>query len=398
MAKKTKQKAAFFAGLQDSARKEYGDDGAYSIREHQNLFTGVPLPSLSFEYLFGSDVLVLGMVYGIAGAPQSFKSALALSLCLETVIKHGGGGALCETEGRKISAPMVGSIFKGYEDSLIMRNVDSVEKAQDYLTWLIDKVQKETNRDQMMGLILDSLSGPATEESIKKIRKEGHASRDYSSEALYWTAWFKSMTNSLAGWPIALFFVNHEKQKVDGGNAHVKSRPGGIDQEFRSAVYTSVRRGKENKSATKTITELNLRTCKNSLGEFNRRIVLPFVYDREENSMGFDYVHSDAHLLVEHRERIKDVVNVTTTADSVTSVTRLFSCKELGLVKVKPDELMKALRSQDDLMEAIRRKLGINPYKKWKGIMPSVGSSPVEANELSAGVPAAEDSDIELDA
>ena len=388
MAKKARKKkdvervkSDYFQSIQEAAKQKFGDKGGYNASLHRDGFVGVPLPALAMEYLLGMDSLVLGMVYGIAGPPQSFKSALALELAFRTIVMHDNGAFLVETEGRKISPAMIESLYGEFINHVHIFPEVSVEAAQDKLTWVIKEFREKKPENALLALILDSLSGVATEERRGKIMKEGHAQRDYSSEALYWTSWFKSVASELAGCPIALFFVNHEKQKVDGGNAHSKSRPGGIDQEFRSAAYISMQRAGENKGADVTVTALKLRTCKQSLGEYNRRINLPFVYKTAGQKMWFDWGHADADLLVAHKERVKDAAVVTASTASMTALTRTFSCKQLGVTRVSGADFGLALNdpTNAELVSNLRDLLGITKYERWDGLMPQHDSTELDA-------------------
>jgi hypothetical protein len=374
-------------GLALALREKYGTDGICDGREHGEYFRGLPFQSLALEHLFGSDKLILGMVYGIAGPPQSFKSALMLDFS-RMLTAWGGGAVLVETEGRKISPAMIEDLFGGYTKQLLIRPVQSVDAAQDTLTNVLHWEKTNCpNRDNLLGLMVDSLIGSATEERKTKIDKEGSAQRDYSSEALLWSYWLKSKASTLSGWPVVFMYVAHEKPKVGdtGGHGHSVTRAGGHAPEFYAATYLSVKRIKESKGAGQTVTQIQIRTVKNSFGEFNRRIDATFVYDFRQRParMYFDWGHATVQLLVEHKPRVSDIIEVTAHGDSMTGLTRSFTCKKLGMKNVSGAELGAAIQADEKLMEDLRCVLGIRHYKQWEGAMPVPMSRPVEESECA---------------
>jgi hypothetical protein len=370
------------AGLALALKQKYGVEGVCLGKEHGEFFRGIPFQSLALEHLFGSDKLILGMTYGIAGPPQSFKSALMLDFG-RMLASWSGGAVLVETEGRKISPGMLEDLFGDQIDRLIVRPVQSVDAAQatltDVLTW------EKTNypeRNNLLGLLVDSLTGSGTEERKKKVNEEGSAQKAYSSEALMWAQWLKTKASEFSGWPLVLMYVAHEKPKVGdtSGHGHAVTRGGGFAPEFHAATYLSVHRVKETKGAGKTLTQINIKTVKNSFGEFNRRIDALFVYDysQQPSKMYFDWGHATVQLLLEQKSRVSDIIEITQHGEAMTGLTRTFTCKRMGVSHVTGAELGTAIQADEQLMNELRCCLGIRTYTQWEGAMPIPTTSVVE--------------------
>ena len=377
MAKKAKKKkgagpaqpASIMAAYRAVATKKMGP-GSYSGADHKDRQVGVPLPSLALEYLLGSNVLYLGAAFGLAGPSQSFKSALALELG-KIIASRGGLNFLSETEGGKISAPMMSAIYGGLIERLDIRLAQSVEEAQQYLSFTAGYLKNTfPDRDQLAGIFLDSLNGPAASERSEKIEKDGYASRDFPIEAMLWSKWFQSFVPKLTGWPITMIFVNHKK--LDITNPKSFRHPGGDAQDFYSTVYMHVARVRTNDGADTIVNHIRVATVKHSFMPPGRRIDLPFVLDKQTTQMGFDWGHSTAALLVDEKRApaLKDIIKVTTSSKSMTALTRTFSCKRLKMNSVSGAELGAAVHADEELMDELRAALYIHMNDVWDGMMP----------------------------
>ena len=372
--------ASIMADFRSVAEKKMGP-GSYSGADHKDQQVGVPLPSLALEYLLGSNVLYLGALFGLAGPSQSFKSALAMEFG-KIIASMGGLNFLSETEGGKISAPMMSSIYGDLLDRLDIRQAQSVEEAQQYLSFTSGYLKNHfPDRNQLAGLFLDSLNGPAATERSKKIEKDGYASRDFPVEALLWSKWFQSFAPKLTGWPIAMIFVNHKK--LDINNPRSFRHPGGDAQDFYSTVYMHIARVRTTEGADTIINHVKIATVKHSFMPPGRHINLPFVLDKPTKHMGFDWGHSTAALLVDEKlaPRVKEVIKVTTSSKSMSALTRVFSCKRLRANNVSGAELGAAIHADDELMKELREVLYIHINAVWDGTMP-VDMSPPTAYDV----------------
>jgi hypothetical protein len=364
--------AALLDDLKAAVIKDKADGIIYSGDDHGGTHVGVPLPSLSFEYLFCSNVMFLGAMYGLAGPPQSYKSNLALELGKQ-IVNMGGMNAVCETEGGKISPTVLERIYGEKAPYVQLNCVDSIEKAQKYLTTAFKWYDKKwPKHDQLFGFFCDSLNGSNSEETAQKIAKEGSVGRSFPVEAMLWTNWIKDRAPKLAGWPVVFIAVNHEKEGVDENKT--KRHPGGVAQEFHSTVYMRITRVRTNEGVEQIVNHLQVSTTKHSFGLPRRRINVPFVVDKttEPPRLFFDWGHSTADLLADkkhHGAVLKDIIQVTASGESMTGLTRTFNCERLGLKGVTGAELGAAVHANAGLMSELRKALYIREYEVWKGVV-----------------------------
>lgn len=399
MAKQKKKKApkapdpdAFMASMTAAAEKKFGTDHMYAASKHTQRYIGLPLPSLALEYMFRSNVLYLGSVYGLAGPPASFKSSLGLEFA-RIICAANGTTALTETEGGKISPAIVQSVLGPFTNRLVMKLVDNVEDAQAFLSFLVKWYQTEhSDKTQLYGLFLDSLFGSAGKEKKDKIEKEGFAGRSFPVEALLWSQWLQANAPKFVGWPMIMVFVNHQKQDIDSKFKSSYRHPGGDAQEFYATVYMHVKKIKVNEGVEQRINHLEIRTIKHSFEPEGRRINVPFVMDKlvKPPRLFFDWGHATADLLSDSKKcpNIADILHVTTTTAAMTAMTRTFSCKQLGLKAVSGSVLGTAVHQDVELMVQLREVLDIVTHEVWAGYMPADIS---EKTELAEGQHAADD-------
>jgi len=380
---KAKKKAAKKASIMDSftaaAEKEMGPGALFEPNGTKTRHVGLPLPSLSFEFMLGSNVLWLGSSYGLAGPTQSFKSSLAMEL-MRTVLRLGGYGSTIETEGGKISEVMIESLLGDLRKHHKLMPRKTVEAAQDALTFVCGWIEKSfPKRDTLFAIMLDSLFGPPGEEKRKNIMKEGHAGRSFPVEALLWSQWLQTFSPGLTGMPVIFLFVNHLKKHMEDGNWR---HPGGDAQDFYSTVYFHVARVRAYDGTDVAINQIQIRTVKHSFYLPGRRIYVPYVFDKIANHLYFDWGHSTADLLTSDLvpSTVKDVLSVSTSNKSMTALSRTFNCKQLGMKDVTGAELGNAIHADPALMTQLREAMRINMYDVWTGIMPVV-DTPKEADE-----------------
>jgi RecA/RadA recombinase len=392
MAKRKKKKKkgpedpnAFMNSMIAAAEKKFGKAHMYVSDEHTQRFVGLPLPSLALEFMLRSNVLYLGSVYGLAGPPGSFKSSLGLEFA-RIICSADGRGSLTETEGGKISPDLITSILGPHAKHLLMKLVPNVEDAQSFLTLMIEWFQGQyPDKDKLYGLFLDSLYGSAGKEKHKKIVKEGHAGRSFPLEALLWSQWLQTFAPKLVGWPMVMVFVNHQKQDVDSTYKGSYRHPGGDAQEFYSTVYMHVKKLGVNEGVGQRISHLQLKTVKHSFAPEGRGIDVTFVMDKtaEPPRLFFDWGHATAALLTNKKKcpNIDDIIHITSTTESMTALTKTFSCKQLGLTAVPGSVLGAAIHQNAELMVELRQALDVRVHDIWDGYMEPVISEEAQQAE-----------------
>jgi hypothetical protein len=283
------------------------------------------------------------------------------------VMEHPGLGTLIETEF-KTSNPLLESILNEQYTNLIYNQAKSLDEAQDMITFGLDYYTKEGSSDIPMGMLLDSVSGTKSEELQDKINAVGHAEKAFPKEALMNTYYFATLSEKLMNKPIMFIFINHEKEEIDGHMGIPGTRnPGGDALEFHSTYHIRVQRiGSIESKQEGNGNILKLKTKKNSMGEDNRSIVLEYrwlTYEEDgqtKQKTMFDWNKATAELLAGTeipRQSVSEVLTV------VKKNRNEFSCKELDFKNGPPSELGALINANEQIMSALRPKLGIF---KWK--------------------------------
>lgn len=289
----------FLAETMEAMSVEYASSNICVAGEAGRLVIGIPLPSLAFEYLIQNDVYPLGRVAQIVGAEGSCKSAFAFEV-VRWVRKHCGGlGALFENE-RKYSADYAMSIL-GHNDPRAMGLIecDDMEDWQSKIqSWLTLAKKRMTGTKENPGsgriwpavLILDSLTGSLSRDTVANIEKEGFAQRRFALEAMKITDFMKKMPADMQRWPFTLLVINHLKKKLNetgpaarpGADRH---KPGGVHMAFQETFEFQLTRmaGRPKKLANWTELPINIELFKNSLGENRRNIDVNIKYWTEPN-------------------------------------------------------------------------------------------------------------------
>ena len=355
-------------------------------------------PELPFPlaYLFGINVFPLGKIVGIAGHPASLKSTLGFSL-MRLVRDYNGEARLMECEGGKYSIPLMGSLMgPDYGDWFKISECTDIDEAQDWITKLLDLMSKHNVADEILGVMIDSLTGSITKESSEKISKEGHAGREFPIEALSWSKYFKKLSASLLGWPVAFIFINHIKEKPSErqGLPSQEYTPGGAAQDFHSAVFIYMKAEKKTKELvtwevgtpgnpedpvqkirrTTTIQGLHLKTHKNSLGVKNRTLSLEchYYYDEENNlHTYFDWDGALSNLVALHQDTTGYIKGVEGASGKLSELLHVsvnsnrYSCSALGVSGVMAHTLGKAIRAQPEIYAALIDFFHIVRYPVW---------------------------------
>lgn len=390
MAKKAKSLSAALGEAEQWGNKQ----GRYMESRADIVGPELPFP---LAYLFGINVLPLGKIVGIAGHPASLKSTLGFAL-MRMVRDCEGEARLMECEGGKYSIPLMGSIMgRDYPDWFKITECTDIDEAQDWVTKLLDLISKHEVKNEILGVMIDSLTGSITKESSEKISKEGHAGREFPVEALSWSKYFKKLSASLLGWPVAFVFINHIKEKPPErqGLPSQEYTPGGVAQDFHSAAFIYMKADKKTKELvtwetgipgsvedpvqkvrrTTTIQGLHLKMHKNSLGVKNRKLSLDchYYYDEENNlHTYFDWDGALANLVAVHQDTTGYIKGVEGSSGKLSDLLRVsvtsnrYSCQALGVSGVMAHTLGKAVRAKPEIYEALVEFFHIVKYPVWR--------------------------------
>jgi hypothetical protein len=380
--------AEFLKNQLAAAQKKFGMN-CYRADEHYVQQFGVPLPSLALQYMFGVENLPFGRFYGFRGKTESFKSTLVFYL-LKVIMDYSGLGVLVETE-RKLSDTLQEGILQDKKPDLQILNADSLEMAQQLITFTLDFIKKNMHdRDIPYGIGWDSLRGVLSEATSSKISQDGHYSKSFSAEAHALSPYFAKLVEELSFWPVMLFFVQHEKKKQEegygaGGGAG-SSALGGDAPGFHATVLTRSRVLKPVvEGALNPYSRIEYRTLKNNLGVKGRRCEVNLYFRQEEDeALGrnvhryqFDWDRADIDCILsdkmENKSAVKDVVDI----EEHSSNKGYFRSTALGLKKAEAFEVMEALRSDQALFDSLRRKMRITKNLRFDQVeWTQVGGTP----------------------
>lgn len=274
---------AMMDGMMETAKTKFNAESVFgSSEDFSSVVVGIPLPSLSLEYLTGNTVWPLSSVAQIAGRWGTCKSSLAYDI-FRWFYEYGGRSICLDTES-KFNPELCRSIMRSGDDSRAFHynRCKSVEDWQDRMTFYVrewKKILVGTKETPGPGKVvpvvfsLDSLAGASSDEVQEKILKEGHASRMHPVNALKNSIYLSGIRSEFDYWPFSLLIVNHLKERTDDTGRQSDYTPGG--ERFNFIETYELRTSVWSKRIANTQFEgvgIRLTCSKNSLAPTNRRI------------------------------------------------------------------------------------------------------------------------------
>lgn len=350
-----------------------GCDNIYPASQAHKFVIGFAMPSIALQYLFDTNIFVLGKVVGVSGKPGSCKSSFGFEVA-RWFSDRDAHVELKECEGNKVSPSLIESVVGAENmEKIVVGPCSTINQAQEQITLCVKVLKERTDKTLPMLVLIDSLSGTVTAEKWDKIEKEGSVSRGYATEALSWTDYFKKLSVDIAGWPISFMFVNHEKDKINSqGPVPGKNLPGGIAQQFSASTIISMRKQGHSVKAGYSCNHLLMVNTKNSLGADHRKVNVDFQWyftpEGKQVSL-FNWMDADAQLLasedVQKLEAIRACCPVTCNA-------KRYSCKPLEISGVMGEELGRKIHEDPALVRKIQDALQIQQYTVYDGSWPKV--------------------------
>jgi len=287
------QLASMIRELKERKAKQFGANSVYIGSELEKIEIGIPMPSLSMQYLFQRDVFPLGVIIQISAKHSSFKSALLAEL-LRWFYDYGGAGYVTEVEN-KISAELFSSILSlAYFEMLSVSKVDSLEGWQESLHRDIDNLKAEligTKKKRGPGAVfpvlfgVDSIVGKMTEETQEEIEKQGHAGRGYPVEANSITRYVKTLAGWLRGWPFSVICINQTKTKIatEGTKSFGSkdSRSGGDQLNFSESIDLELHKWGRFQCDEFEGYKVDIKMVKNSVGPDARKVTTRMLWWEE---------------------------------------------------------------------------------------------------------------------
>lgn len=290
--------AALIKAMATYAKASSGSEDYFLGSEIESLLIGIPMPSIAMEFLLGLDAFPLGIVAVVVSEHGVGKSAL-LAEFGRWFFMFGGGFYLTEAES-KFNPKWYESLLRQYWQYVQFTRSKTQEDWQRNLTNGIKSaklLQQGTKKKPGVGFInpflygVDSIGGKASEQQQEKIvgavgkdgtlgKGEGHATQDFSGarSAAVNTAYMKTISSQLDGYPYSLVFINQLKVGIDqkGGYEEIRALSGGKQFNFQESFEIQLARvrGQKYKVVSTNFVgyPIKMTTFKNSFGEGQREI------------------------------------------------------------------------------------------------------------------------------
>ena len=363
-----------FAKMKTTANmaKAIAKSGAISsgLEEVKRFYGGPGLESIALEYLLSSNVLPLGIILQLFGPEGSGKSTLAVDLLNRCFMSNGGEANLIDTE-QKINEALLHGIIGDeplQDGRFTVTRAPVLEQAQTALTTLakeLDVLTHGKRRDSnphMLGLALDSFR-VASQVTIDAILKNGHASKNYASEANLWRQYLGAFMSLLQYSPMTLIIVNHQVEKESpAGYGKVYDVGGGLALKFYETYRIQVKTIRKVSKVNEVYSDLVLTTFKNSNGEAKNSVSPRIVYKSPtlpEGRVLVDWSVADANLLAG-----PDIPRSTLKSQGVCNVVEsskagLYNDDILDLKGVTISEITSAIYADSERLAKLRSILGI---------------------------------------
>jgi hypothetical protein len=264
---------------------------------HSPMITVLPVPAFIIRYLLQNEGLPLSCIYQAVGPQASYKSTFAA----EVIRWHricGGMGILLEAE-TKPTPELRNSVLNYDSGAVHVEDCQTQEHWQDKCTYLTNEVQKLSGQSAGPGrtkpycIVVDSLTGKASAQTIKKIDEEGHAGLHYPIEAKNMADYMRAYPQKILGWPMTFIGVNHLKLAMDERGNPDYNIPGGWSLKFQcAAIFNLERMGQIKEFANYKAATISMQTIKNSYGPDRIRIQVRFKTWYNEDAPGVHRLHS----------------------------------------------------------------------------------------------------------
>lgn len=361
-----------FSELVSSLACKFGD----SVLDPRASNVCIPVPALSTRYLLQNEGFFLGKIVHLLGEEASFKSTFALEL-MRWHLAAFGYGVIFETETRPIQ-DVQRAILKD-ESKYWCFSCTSLDQWQSGILHAI-KTFNESKDPVPLCIIVDSLLGCNSEDTIKRHEEEGALSARFSVESRAIADFLRSNANKLLGTLITLCFVNHKKVRQAAG-AYWAAPPvvtslGGSEPKFYASYEFLLSRISESKTSINSLYqhEINFRVQKNTFGiqDFDFRCPIKFINkDGCLVDVDFDWYTASVNLLTSDRairpafsasvkKQIREICDIQ--AKSAGPRGTYYYCDQLGVPAssaMPARELGMVLEQNEEILHALYSVLNI---------------------------------------
>lgn len=385
------------SALIKGARDRRGASRAILATDFHKYQLGVRIPHLMMEYLFGLNVIPCACIIELAGLAKSCKSAF-LQYLFRMYADLDYRSILIETEG-KLSSTLLESFLKDKMGTLFLLRgpllqeewqMEMLKVLKTYRSHYADALKAYTKgkgellKPYLIGL--DSLGGSPSQASMDTVDKAGSADRSFPIEALKNKIFFEQLPTRLLDLPLTVIYTNHEKPegmgeaKRPGGFSAppVRKSKGGATPDYFCGLRIFFEQATKPAEVRKGVYQqtLNLEVGKNSFNQFGTRLPLTMEWSEKidpgtnelSQTTTFLWNRALAQWLAPSfpgfkydREAVKKFLTVVRVSDTK------FSCKELKLKEVSPEEIGYAIDSNQEIKDRLRPYMGIKTWRVWDG-------------------------------
>lgn len=363
---------------------------AYVQDDHAKHTWGLPIPFLAAQYLFASSIIPCQRYLGISGPEKSFKSTMMIEIGNWHILQ-GGLHIHLDTEN-KTSVTMLDSMswWNGVNTRCrIFKVCSNIGEWQTLITKAVENARKRGNypkgKRMPIFITVDSLTGRATEDENKDLRKEGAAAeRAFPVGAAQITKFLETL--DLLGTTVTVGWVQHRKASIDATGRGPKEKDKGPSaSQFSCSSHLSVAKnhtpsrwaGHASAPFDGAMVEghdLYFRTERSCLGPGGHRLTVPLLWQhvpQEDGStrqaMWFDWDGALGELLIDmkynskspaklfdpDKKRLNDLLMFTQLTG------KRVKCDELGLEKATFSEFGRAIRKNVEVEDRLRAFLNI---------------------------------------
>ncbi len=391
--------AAFFGAHLEENQAKSGGASYLGGKDAELACIGIPLTAFSLQYLYNSNVYLLGRMEMTIGESDSCKSAFLFERGRWFLEAHGAFNyQLNEArDPAELRSSIIGDELlepgRGYS---MEGPCSSLENWQRNITAILKRYERtfaETGGCTFPAMIgLDSITGTTNEKVIEKIDKEGCAQITFGQDANLLNQYAKYLFQRLYRWPVSFVCTNHIKFGTDNYGNRVMRIPGGDELRYVSTYITLLKwDGKVFKRADAAGGRTINIKMKKAAGD-HRQCDVDFVWTYDTNENGKQYSYWDWHrasaqilisaqLTTSMRKDLDDACHISDVNAGYGK------CARLGLKKSTPlAEIGKALMDDDKVLKAVQGVFGIPRRAEFR---PGVSYSQQIREAIEAGSAAA---------
>jgi hypothetical protein len=361
------------AGIRDGLRSSKGSR-LLDTEEVRRLNRGIqPVNMFPLLVLLRTNVIPWHSYLSITGAKKSGKSNLGWAMMRET-IAAGGLGVFLGTEPSDGTGKQERLLHDpAYLDAVLYYDkVNEIPLLRDCLYDACAKIKEMDPSGQVpVTVLIDSVGMLVKEADFSNMtpKEQEKAKEENNMEGAQKAKTLKKIMlqfkiNYLDTMPMTLVGVNHILQKPGSfGPVPQYYCPGGDTLAYMESAQLLLKRGLSRKSVTgNDVFDVEFRNNKQRLGgeRSNLKFPVPFMDWVQDGRTvcGYDWNTGMVNLLTADctsKTQLKEILTLKKNG-------QVYTCPEVGVVDVTPDELGRAIQENEEVMEKLLDMYSVNRY------------------------------------